>query len=88
MIATVVTPDGGHTGLRAVNVSSPAALVLVNLEDLWLEAQPQNVPGTWRERPNWQRKARYDRETLSRLPDVLAVLRRVDRLRRVPPAPP
>jgi 4-alpha-glucanotransferase len=29
------------------------------MEDLWLEVAPQNVPGTWQERPNWQRKARY-----------------------------
>ncbi|HEX2928938.1 MAG TPA: 4-alpha-glucanotransferase [Candidatus Binatia bacterium] len=34
-------------------------LLLINLEDLWLEAEPQNVPGTWRERPNWRRKTRY-----------------------------
>jgi 4-alpha-glucanotransferase len=39
--------------------ASQARLVLINLEDLWLETQPQNVPGTWHERPNWCRKARY-----------------------------
>ena len=32
--------------------------LLINLEDLWLESDPQNVPGTWEERPNWRRKAR------------------------------
>jgi 4-alpha-glucanotransferase len=30
--------------------------VLINLEDLWLETQPQNTPGTSHERANWQRK--------------------------------
>jgi 4-alpha-glucanotransferase len=37
--------------------ASPARLVLVNLEDLWLETRPQNVPGTGLERPNWRSKA-------------------------------
>lgn len=35
--------------------ASPAHLVLVTLEDLWLEGAPQNVPGTSEERPNWRR---------------------------------
>jgi len=35
---------------------TPARLVLVNLEDLWGETEPQNVPGTGPERPNWARK--------------------------------
>jgi len=34
---------------------SPAHVVLVTLEDLWLEEKPQNVPGTSDERPNWRR---------------------------------
>jgi 4-alpha-glucanotransferase len=42
----------------------PAEFVLINLEDLWLEPAPQNVPGTWQERPNWQRKAQYSIEEL------------------------
>ncbi len=32
--------------------ASPARVVLVNLEDLWLETRPQNVPGTGVERAN------------------------------------
>jgi 4-alpha-glucanotransferase len=41
-----------------------AQFLLINLEDLWLEPAPQNVPGTWQERPNWQRKARYSLEDI------------------------
>jgi 4-alpha-glucanotransferase len=37
---------------------SRAELVLVNLEDLWFETQPQNTPGTCTERVNWRRKAK------------------------------
>jgi 4-alpha-glucanotransferase len=56
--------------------SGPAAIVLVGLEDLWLEPDPQNVPGTGSEtRPNWRRRFRYP------FPDVLRrgdVSRRLD----------
>jgi 4-alpha-glucanotransferase len=62
--------------------SSPARLVLINLEDLWLESEPQNVPGTSDERPNWRRKARLSLEEMSRRPEVAAMLRRIDELRR------
>lgn len=30
--------------------------LVVNLEDLWSEERPQNIPGTWKEVPNWRRK--------------------------------
>lgn len=62
--------------------ASPAHMMLVNLEDLWLETEPQNVPGTHTERPNWQRKARYSFEEFSTRADVVEPLRRVDELRR------
>lgn len=35
----------------------PSAGVVVNLEDLWGETRPQNVPGTSTEHPNWTRRA-------------------------------
>jgi hypothetical protein len=35
-----------------------------NVEDLWLERRPQNVPGTSRERPNWRRKTRFTLEKM------------------------
>jgi 4-alpha-glucanotransferase len=57
--------------------ASPAEVVLVNLEDLWLETHPQNVPGTSTERPNWRRKARLTIEQIQRAPglrEALAVL--------------
>jgi len=61
---------------------SRAGVVIVNLEDLYLETNPQNVPGTWKERPNWVRKARNGFEVFREMPLVLDVLREVDRLRR------
>jgi 4-alpha-glucanotransferase len=60
--------------------------MLVNLEDLWLEARPQNVPGTSTERPNWRRRARYSIPQLIREPALTDLLADVDRLRRTPRA--
>jgi alpha-1,4-glucan:alpha-1,4-glucan 6-glycosyltransferase/4-alpha-glucanotransferase len=47
-----------------------AGLVLVGLEDLWLETQPVNVPGTTDERPNWRRRLRYSLDDMEQLPWV------------------
>ncbi|HEV2493739.1 MAG TPA: 4-alpha-glucanotransferase [Terriglobia bacterium] len=66
--------------------SSPAELVLVNLEDLWMERKPQNVPGTNRQRPNWRRKARHSLEAFCQMPQVLDILREVKRQRSSGPA--
>ena len=61
--------------------SSRTKMVLVNLEDLWLETAPQNVPGTNLERPNWQRKARLSLEEFRTMGGVANVLRSIRRLR-------
>ncbi len=63
--------------------ASPARWLLVSLEDLWLETEPQNVPGPGAEGESWGRKARHDFEEIVEMPDVVDVLREVDRLRKV-----
>jgi len=71
-------------GLLEHLAAGPARMVLVNLEDLWYETEPQNVPGTREDqRPNWRRKARWSFEEMTRHPEVAATLERIDRLRRV-----
>jgi 4-alpha-glucanotransferase len=47
---------------------------MATLEDLWQAREPQNVPGTWREKPNWRRRAAYALEDLDRLPAVRQTL--------------
>ncbi len=64
--------------------AGPAFAVLANLEDLWLETQPQNMPGTWHERPNWRRRARYSLEEMRRMPQVLEMLGQMDQVCRTP----
>ena len=61
--------------------ASAARLVLINLEDLWLETRPQNIPSVSGERPNWRRKARYRLDEIQQLPEVLQALREANELR-------
>ena len=55
--------------------------LLINLEDLWLEAAPQNVPGTWQERPNWQRKTRLSLEEIRADRGIAEILKIVHDIR-------
>src|SRR5438874_13595759 len=50
--------------------SSMADVVLVNLEDLWDETLPQNVPSTSTERPNWRRRVRPTIEQIRKMAAV------------------
>jgi 4-alpha-glucanotransferase len=59
-----------------------ADLVLINLEDLWLEPLPQNVPGTWEERPNWKRKAQFSLERIHQMDSVADILKTIDQVRK------
>lgn len=63
---------------------SAARIVLLNLEDLWLESEPQNVPGTSTERPNWRRRARYTLDEIVRDSRISATLRSIAALRDQP----
>jgi 4-alpha-glucanotransferase len=83
-------------GLLGEDTSPPAVLkawtaylaggaeefLLVNLADLWLEPEPQNVPGTWQERPNWRRKAAYTIEEIRAKPELVEFLRFIGDMRR------
>lgn len=62
--------------------SGRSRMVIVNLEDLWFEKLPQNVPGTCEERPNWKRKARYNLDQIMGMGQVAEVLRMLDAARR------
>jgi 4-alpha-glucanotransferase len=68
-------------GSLAYLAASRARVLLVNLEDLWLETKAQNVPGTLDEHPNWQHKARYRLERIDTDKDFRATIGAVDGLR-------
>jgi 4-alpha-glucanotransferase len=61
---------------------SAANVVLVNLEDLWGETLPQNVPSTQAERPNWRRRMRLGLEEIAESQDAARTLRLIEKGRR------
>jgi 4-alpha-glucanotransferase len=63
--------------------ASKTSTLLVNLEDLWLETRPQNVPGTGSERPNWRRKAAVSFDEFDHREDILSPLRQVAQWRQL-----
>ena len=75
---------GGAVSRAALTylAATRARWVLLNLEDLWLENRPQNVPGTSSERVNWRRKTRLTLEQIQVDPAVRDQLRFVNALRR------
>jgi 4-alpha-glucanotransferase len=68
--------------LEQLAAGEPLA-VMVNIEDLWQETEPQNRPGTtWDKMPNWQVRAAHPVEEFDSLPglrDTLEALNRVVR---------
>jgi len=61
--------------------ASPARYLIVNLEDLWLEDRPQNVPGTSDERPNWKRRMRRSLDDIIHDAAIRRMLRGIDERR-------
>ena len=66
--------------------ASPSRVLLLNVEDLWLETESQNTPNTFDERPNWSRKLRQAFDRFSVDPAFLGALGEVDRGRATPTA--
>jgi 4-alpha-glucanotransferase len=83
-LASTASDDAGAVlaALLAELGESDAALVMVALEDLWLETEPQNVPGTTTEHPNWRRRAAHRLDELLFLDEVGRRLDRLDASRR------
>jgi len=61
---------------------SDAPVVLANVEDVWGEIRPHNVPGTGQERPNWRRRTARPLEDILHDGDVTAVWTRLRAARR------
>jgi 4-alpha-glucanotransferase len=75
--------DGGRqvlAGCLEELARSQASCLMINLEDLWWEREPQNVPGTAGEQ-NWRRTARYGVDELDGVPGLAEQLRRIAELR-------
>jgi 4-alpha-glucanotransferase len=57
--------------------TSASPLVMVSLEDLWLEQMPQNVPGTNSDAGNWCRRMSAALEDLDGMPGLEGLVRRL-----------
>ncbi len=66
---------------HAMVAQAPSALMLVQADDLCGETEPLNVPGTDRERPNWQRRMHKTVDEWARSPLALETLAAVARAR-------
>ena len=77
---------GTYYGVLRFLSESMADIVLVNLEDLWEETLPQNVPTTSSERPNWRRRMKLRLDQIRKMSEIAKVLSDVfaDRSRSVP----
>ena len=76
------TVDDVARALLVALGKSRAHVVVANLEDLWCETRPQNVPGTTEERVNWRRKARHSLEEIQTSFGVNEMLGALDEARR------
>jgi 4-alpha-glucanotransferase len=72
--------DAAREGCVAHLSASAALLVLVDLEELWGESEPQNRPGTTD--GNWRQRAKHTLEEIRVDPKISAELDTIDRLRR------
>jgi 4-alpha-glucanotransferase len=57
-------------------------MVLVSLDDLWLERDPPNVPGVAAEYPSFRLRSERSVQQILSDPAVLSLLRRLGTLRR------
>jgi 4-alpha-glucanotransferase len=62
--------------------ASDAEVVIAQLEDLWLEPDPQNVPGVGADYPSWHRRMRRSLDSIERDPSLAALLRELAALRQ------
>ncbi|MCB9625503.1 MAG: 4-alpha-glucanotransferase [Sandaracinus sp.] len=60
-----------HDRIATAVAEGPGDLLLLTLEDLFSEERPQNVPGTFDEKPNWMRRAVEGLESLGKTENEL-----------------
>jgi 4-alpha-glucanotransferase len=69
--ATVPALDGPlHNAIIGFLAQTASALLLLNQEDLTMETEQQNLPGSTAQYPNWRRKMKWTVEELRSLPEA------------------
>lgn len=77
------TPEGVFKASTEFLAASLTKVVVVNIEDLWGETLPQNVPSTSKQRPNWKRRMKLSLEEIGASVDAAETLRLVEKGRRL-----
>ncbi len=67
--------------IMSLLATSPVFALILNLEDLWQETKPQNVPGT-RRKHNWAHKTAFSLEKIERSKDICQLLNDISRIRK------
>ena len=68
--------------LTELMAQGPCELFLLTMEDLWGEVEPQNVPGTWREHPNWRHKLKLPTHEWRKNPQITSVMDQITKWRQ------
>jgi 4-alpha-glucanotransferase len=80
----LIAPESVLAATLAWLGRSSAALVQASLEDLWLEPDPQNIPGADHQDGRFRQRCTYGLDELDTLDTVKNALERLDRARRRP----
>ena len=68
-------------GLQTHMATGSSALLSLQLED-WLQMdKPVNIPGTYKEYPNWKRKLSHNLEDIFNQPDIVALAQQINSAR-------
>jgi 4-alpha-glucanotransferase len=73
--------EGALRGILSLLAGSGGQWLIINLEDLWLETSPQNIPDTIDQQPNWRQKTKLTLEELIRDDRIADILKMVGRRR-------
>ena len=69
------------SAILIANANSHSRIMLMQLDDLQLLQKPVNIPGTYREYPNWRRKQQRTTKSLFNDPDVQSLLSSIHQVR-------
>lgn len=69
-------------GMQTHMATGSSALLSLQLED-WLQMdKPVNIPGTFKEYPNWKRKLSRNLEDIFGKPEIIELAQKIDAARR------
>ena len=88
-LSNEISKDVNHVGMtpelnfsmQTHMASGSSALLSLQLEDWLLMDKPVNIPGTFREYPNWRRKLSHNLENIFQRPEIQSLTKRLSERR-------